>query len=80
MNNPVAIVVQGIAEAFSGENMGVGDPVASSTIRATVPGKNRVATVVKADAQNPNIVGRCLTPMLPMDTNRVIDVLVDIAG
>ena len=79
MNDPVAIVVLGIAEAFSGENMGVRDPVASSTTRAPLPGKNSVAALVKADAQNPNILGRCLTPTGPTVTNQIVEVLVDIA-
>ncbi len=76
----VPIVTQGIAKAFSGENMGAGDPVASSTVRATPSGKSEMSTVVKADAQDAYIVGRCLTPMLTTVTNEVVDVLVDLAG
>ncbi len=76
----VPIVTQGIAKAFSGENMGAGDPVASTAVHATPSGKSRVSTVVKADAHDPYTVGRCLTPMLTTDTNKVVDVLVDLAG
>ena len=76
----VPVVTQGIAKAFSGENMGAGDPVASSTVRATPSGKSEMSTIVKADAQDPYIVGRCLTPMLTTVTNEVVDVLVDLAG
>ncbi len=76
----VAVVTHGITKAFSGENMGVGDPVASSTVQATPSGKSRMSTIVKADAQDPYIVGRCLMPMLATDTNKAVDVLVDLAG
>ena len=76
----VAIVTHGIAKAFSGENMSVGDPVAPSTTRATPSGKSSMSTVVKTDSDAPNTLGRCLSYMGAADTNEVVEILVDIAG
>ncbi len=75
---PVPIVVRGIAKALSGGGLNIGDPVASSATRLTVPGKGRVAAVVSPSAGNPDILGKCLTQ--GTIANRVIDVLVNIGG
>ncbi len=73
----VSIVMQGIAKALSGGGIEIGDPAASSLHHLRVPGKGLVAAVVRTNAANPDIVGRCLT----RGTNayQVIDILVDLA-
>ena len=78
----VPVVVQGIAQALSGEAIGVGDTVASTNGAMRGParssGAGTVAVVVRADAQDPNIVGKCLTSA--NSAQDVVDILVDLAG
>ena len=74
----VPVVVKGLAKGLSGSPVSIGDPVGPSGSTAAVRGKGTVARVKAAGDGGEAIVGRALSEAAA--TNRVIDVLVDLAG
>ena len=75
--DPVAIVVKGVAQAYSVGDAGVGDPVTPASTYLTPPQKSPLTTVKRANPSDV-IVGRSLSVALGQP--QIIDVLVDIAG
>ena len=74
----VPVVVKGLAKGLAGGPVSIGDPVGPSGSSAAVHGKGVVARVKAAGASGEAIVGRALSEAAA--ANRVIDVLVDLAG
>ena len=74
----VPVVVKGLAKGLSGGPVSIGDPVGPSGSSAAVRGKGTVARVKAAGDSGEAIVGRALSEAAA--ANRVIDVLVDLAG
>ena len=74
----VPVVVKGLAKGLSGGPVSIGDPVSPSGGSAAVRGKGTVARVKAAGDSDEAIVGRALSEAAA--ANRVIDVLVDLAG